>query len=253
MAQTTLDPREHDPRWDAGLYRRASIGDLVWEDLDGDGVQDSGEPGFGGVTVRLFDGAGTAVASTVTDGAGAYAFANLTPGVYHVAVDIPVGYVASPQDVGADAADSDINAGGVMASTNLESGEHDQGWDAGLSRPASIGGLVWEDLDANGVQDPGEAGIGDVTVRLFNGAGIEVRSTVTDAAGEYVFTGLTPGSYHVEVDIPDGLVASPRIRAPTTPWTPTSTSMASWRRPPSTRAKTTRGGMPAFIPEAPDR
>ena len=97
-----------------------------------------------------------------------------------------------------------------MASTNLESGEHDQGWDAGLSRPASIGGLVWEDLDANGVQDPEEPGIGDVTVRLFNGAGIEVRSTVTDAVGEYVFIGLTPGSYHVEVDIPDDRVASPQ-------------------------------------------
>jgi len=39
-----------------------------------------------------------------------------------------------------------------MASTSLASGEHDQGWDAGLARPASIGGLVWEDLDANGVQ-----------------------------------------------------------------------------------------------------
>ncbi|HAX82674.1 MAG TPA: PPXXXP-CTERM sorting domain-containing protein, partial [Actinobacteria bacterium] len=109
-----------------------------------------------------------------------------------------------------DAADSDIDAGGVMAWTSLESGEHDQGWDAGLSRPASIGGLVWEDLGANGVQDPGEVGIGEVTVRLFNGAGIEVRSTVTDAAGEYVFTGLTPGSYHVEVDIPDARVASPQ-------------------------------------------
>jgi hypothetical protein len=112
--------------------------------------------------------------------------------------------------VGADAVDSDIDAGGVMASTSLESGEHDQGWDAGLARPASIGGLVWEDLDANGVQDPGEVGIGDVTVRLFNGAGIEVRSTVTDADGAYVFTGLTPGAYHVEVDIPDDRVASPQ-------------------------------------------
>jgi hypothetical protein len=209
MAPTTLDPREHDPRWDAGLYRRASIGNLVWEDLDGDGIQDAGEAGIGGVTVRLFDGAGTEVASTVTDD-GAYAFANLTPGAYHVEVDIPAGYVASPRDVGADAVDSDIDAGGVMASTSLESGEHDQGWDAGLARPASIGGLVWEDLDANGVQDPGEVGIGDVTVRLFNGAGIEVRSTVTDADGAYVFTGLTPGAYHVEVDIPDDRVASPQ-------------------------------------------
>ena len=210
MASTTLDPREYDPRWDAGLYRRASIGDLVWEDLDGNGVQDPGEEGMGGVTVRLFDDAGTEVASTVTDDGGAYAFSNLTPGAYHVEVDIPNGLVASQRGAGADAVDSDIGAGGVMASTSLDSGEHDQTWDAGLSRPASIGDLVWEDLDGNGVQDPGEEGIGGVTVRLLNGAGIEVASTVTDDDGAYVFAGLRPGAYHVEVDIPDGFVASPR-------------------------------------------
>jgi hypothetical protein len=211
MASTALDPREYDPRWDAGLYRRASIGDLVWEDLDGDGVQDAGEPGFGGVTVRLFNGAGTEVASTVTDAAGAYAFANLTPGAYHVEVDIPGGYVASPRDQGSnDAVDSDIDSGGAMAQTALDSNENDPRWDAGLTRPASIGGLVWDDIDADGVQDPGEVGIAGVTVRLLNGAGTQVGSTVTDADGAYVFTGLTPGAYHVEVDIPDGLMASPQ-------------------------------------------
>lgn len=214
MASTTLDPREHDPRWDAGLYRRASIGNLIWEDLDADGVQDPGEPGLGGVTVRLFNGAGSEVASTVTNGAGEYLFAGLTPGSYHVEVAIPGGYVASPRDAGSDAADSDIDSGGAMAATNLDSGEQDLGWDAGLSRPASLGGLVWEDLDANGIQDPGEAGLVGITVRLFNGASVQVSSTVTDAAGEYLFSGLTPGSYHVEVEIPDGLVASPQDQGP---------------------------------------
>jgi hypothetical protein len=54
MASTTLDPAS-DPRWDAGFYRRASIG-------GGSGrismpmVCRTQEPGLGGVTVRLFDG-----------------------------------------------------------------------------------------------------------------------------------------------------------------------------------------------------
>jgi hypothetical protein len=38
---------------DAGLYRPASIGDFVWEDLNGNGQQDSGEPGIVGATVNL--------------------------------------------------------------------------------------------------------------------------------------------------------------------------------------------------------
>jgi hypothetical protein len=211
MAQTTLDPREHDPRWDAGLYRRASIGDRVWEDLDADGVQDAGEGGVGGVTVRLFDGAGTEVGSTVTSDDGSYVFSNLTPGAYQVEIDIPGGFVASPRDQGSDdAKDSDIDSGGVMAQTTLDSNENDLRWDAGLTRPASIGDLVWEDLDGDGIQDPGEPGIAGVTVRLFNSGGTQVRSTVTDADGEYLFSNLMPGVYHIEIDIPEGFVATLR-------------------------------------------
>ena len=38
-----------------------SIGDVVWSDLDGDGVQDEGEPGLVGVTVELLNSAGEVV------------------------------------------------------------------------------------------------------------------------------------------------------------------------------------------------
>ena len=43
-----------DTTWDAGLYEPVSIGDYVWEDIDGDGIQDVNEPGISGVTVRLY-------------------------------------------------------------------------------------------------------------------------------------------------------------------------------------------------------
>ena len=209
MAETTLDPREHDPSWDAGLYRPASIGDQVWEDVDGDGIQNPGEGGMSGVTVRLFDGNGAEVASTVTDDDGVYVFDDLRPGTYHVEVDIPGGFVASPRDQGSDeAVDSDIDSGGVMVATTLESGEEDVSWDAGVAVPASIGDLVWEDLDGDGIQDPGEPGIEGVTVRLLTGGGTQVRTAVTDADGEYRFSGLRPGTYRIEVDLPDGYAAT---------------------------------------------
>jgi hypothetical protein len=193
----------NDPTW------VPAIGDRVWEDLDADGVHDPGEPGIGGVTVRLFDDSGTELGSTVTDDDGAYGFSNLTPGPYHVEVGIPGGFVASPRHRGSDGTeDSDVNAGGVMAVTTLDSGEHDTGWDAGLYRAASIGDLVWEDLDGDGIQDPGEEGIGGVTVRLFNGAGTEVGSTVTDDDGAYLFSNLAHGKYHIEIDIPEGFVTT---------------------------------------------
>lgn len=44
----------------------ASIGDFVWNDLDGDGVQDAGEAGVEGVRVVLLDGQGAPLADVLT-------------------------------------------------------------------------------------------------------------------------------------------------------------------------------------------
>ena len=49
----------------------------MWHDLDGDGIQDPGEPGVAGVTVELFRvGEQAPVDSIVTDANGAYLFDN---------------------------------------------------------------------------------------------------------------------------------------------------------------------------------
>ena len=42
-----------DSTVDAGLFRPISIGDRVWFDANGDGVQDAGEPGIVGATVSV--------------------------------------------------------------------------------------------------------------------------------------------------------------------------------------------------------
>ncbi|MCB9296613.1 MAG: hypothetical protein H6559_26390 [Lewinellaceae bacterium] len=40
----TLSSGENDPTNDAGYYESAFIGDFVWQDTDGDGIQDAGGP-----------------------------------------------------------------------------------------------------------------------------------------------------------------------------------------------------------------
>ena len=60
----------------------------------------------------------------------------------------------------------------------------------------TLGGLVWHDLDEDGVIDPDEAGIAEVGVRL-NGEGDLVRLTHTAADGTYRFDGLAAGYYTV--------------------------------------------------------
>src|SRR6202007_784682 len=51
----------------AGLVvQQATLGDRVWEDSNGNGVQDAGEAGIDGVKVDLKDSLGNVVGSTVT-------------------------------------------------------------------------------------------------------------------------------------------------------------------------------------------
>jgi hypothetical protein len=57
--------------------------------------------------------------------------------------------------------------------------------------PIEIGNRVWLDGNANGVQDPGEAGISGVTVHLFNAANTQIGTAVTDTNGEYYFVSST--------------------------------------------------------------
>ncbi|WUR15161.1 SdrD B-like domain-containing protein [[Empedobacter] haloabium] len=193
---------------DAGLYRAASLGNKVWYDCDGDGIQDSGEAGIGGARVTLLDGAGKALATTTTDCNGLYQFANLKPGSYSVQFDksaLPSGYVITRRDAGSDdARDSDIGADGRSHQVTLVSGENNTSVDAGVTAAASVGNRVWEDSDFDGVQDAGEAGVCGVTVRLYDAAHNLQASTVTAADGSYKFGNLQAGSYSVEVVKPNG-------------------------------------------------
>lgn len=49
------------------------VGNIVWEDTDGDGIQDAGESGISGLIVQLYEN-GTLVGSTTTDANGNYFF-----------------------------------------------------------------------------------------------------------------------------------------------------------------------------------
>lgn len=56
----------------------------------------------------------------------------------------------------------------------------------------SVNGVAFVDANSNGTQEPGEAGLANVSVSLTGGG-----SVLTDANGAYSFSGLTSGSYTV--------------------------------------------------------
>jgi len=187
---------DYDDTIDFGFYQPPSIGDRVWEDLNGNGLQDAGEPGIGGVTVELLDDLLAVRASTITDSLGAYGFGELTPGQYSVRFITPAGYIPTLANQGNDSADSDA-VSGVAGPFTLESGEANATVDAGFYKPAAIGNYVFNDLNFNGLQDPGEPGIPGVTVRLLDTKDQIVQIVTSDAKGFYEFTNLVPAVYYV--------------------------------------------------------
>lgn len=101
----TVDPKDgysvddngcaiRNPDYNSGPFF-GTIGDFVWNDVDGDGVQDTGEAGIDGVTLDLWldeDNSGTInagdtfVGTRTTSGGGAYDFTGLVAGNYIVDV-----------------------------------------------------------------------------------------------------------------------------------------------------------------------
>jgi hypothetical protein len=112
----------------------AALGDFVWGDTDGDGIQDAGEPGIANVTVELLDAGMTVIATTMTAADGSYSFTGLTPGDYFVRFVKPDGYDFTTQDAGADdGLDSDADPlTGKTTLITLSPGETDNTIDAGF-------------------------------------------------------------------------------------------------------------------------
>ena len=54
MKSIILESGESNRTIDAGLFRKGSIGDFVWEDLNGDGIRNNNElnEGINGVRVK---------------------------------------------------------------------------------------------------------------------------------------------------------------------------------------------------------
>ena len=75
-----------------------------------------------------------------------------------------------------------------------------------------IGDRVWEDTNRDGCQDPGEIGMGGITVTLTgtdNDGNAVNMSTVTLANGYYLFDNLNPGNYTVAFGLPNNYAFSP--------------------------------------------
>jgi uncharacterized repeat protein (TIGR01451 family) len=206
----TLTSGTSDLKWDMGVYKNASIGDRVWVDSNGNGIQDDGEDCQGlSVEIALLDKDNRELNKTTTTNCN-YKFENLRPGDYKIKVKLPQSYNATNSNLGDEAKDSDVDPLTNMTSVyTLTSGEENSDVDIGMLKDGSIGNRVWFDDNKNGIQDDGEDGVEGVVVKLLKD-GEEINQTKTSSNGTYLFSNLRPANYGIKIELPTGYKLSPK-------------------------------------------
>jgi hypothetical protein len=181
-----------------------TISGKVYHDFDKDRINDAGEPGVSGFTVKLYKNSlwwNSAVQSTTTDANGNYSFPNLENGTYAIELIKKDQWKQLSGDFQ-----------GVVVSNNAISNRNFAVFSKqGTSTPpqsgdGSISGKVFKDDDKDRFLDSGESGIQGVTIKLYKNAGWwgkhgknnPIATVVTDAQGNYSFGNLADGTYSVE-------------------------------------------------------
>ncbi len=141
----------------------------VFEDTDGDGTQDAGEPDLAGVDVTLTPSSGGPITVT-TDANGDYS------------TTVPSGDVDA--DV-TDPANSVLTTGNDPQTVTVPAGGTGTAGNVGFQFQGTIDGHVFEDVDGDGVQDVGEPDLAGVDVTLTPAGGGSPITVTTGANGDY--------------------------------------------------------------------
>lgn len=113
------------------------LGNLVWQDKNGNGIQDPREGGIGGICVNLLDENGKLLQQTTTDSNGYYGF-NVKAGRYILEFKKPAWLEFTEKNVGDEATDSDVDSASGRTEPINVSGSSLLFWDAGLVPSASV-------------------------------------------------------------------------------------------------------------------
>ena len=182
-----------------GYATNYTIKGTVYRDADRSESLEDGEKLYQGVTVDLLDNAGNVVATTTTDAHGAYAFTSLEEGTYKVRVhkEGPIADLVQTEDPDAT---KDNTSGDITLELNDPIKEN---VNFGYISDNSISGTIYRDDNRSNSLNGGEAGYPEQTVQLLDKDGAVIKTTKTDANGNYSFDNLPDGTYSVKV-VKDG-------------------------------------------------
>lgn len=167
-------------------FRGSTLAGILFNDINKNGIQDAGEPGFPGLRVDL---TGKGQATILTDSIGKYHFSDLDPGTYTVHERLPEGW--QPVPPGADSLVVSLGLDDSVTGKNFPN----------YYRGNTISGRVVFDRRESGSFHPEDQPIPDcrITVR-----GPTIDSALTGSGGEYSFIRLPPGAYTVSAEARTG-------------------------------------------------
>ncbi|MBC1504005.1 hypothetical protein HB825_07500 [Listeria booriae] len=177
-----------------------SVSDVMFEDLNGNAVQDSNETtGIAGIKVELYNDQGTLIGTATTGTDGRYTFSNVPDGTYYLHVDMST----LPTDEKLYTTQGINGSDGNSSYFTISGGNAVTGYHFGFyPEQGAIQSFVYNDANGNGQKDSGEAGISGVHVALYNETGTKVADATTDSSGAYSFKAVKPGKYYAKADIP---------------------------------------------------
>ncbi|HMP77878.1 MAG TPA: SdrD B-like domain-containing protein [Pirellulaceae bacterium] len=198
----------HGVNYDFFEVRPVSISGTVHANVDGNCTYNPevGDYYLSGVTLRLLDLQGNQIAVTQTDALGRYVFEGMLPGTYRVVQDQPAGLLDGGVHVGTVNGVARGQTSSNQFLVTLTSGDQGVNYNFCEHVPTQICGYVYHDRNNDGIRGPGEEGIANVVIRLFDAQGQLIAQTTTNAEGRYCFTDLMAGTYQLRQVQPTNFV-----------------------------------------------
>ena len=193
MGQTWSDQR-------IGGVVPAVLRGRVWMDENNNGLREEGEMTPAGLALQVTDEqTGELFDTLYTSDEGVFEFEGMVPGSYAVS------YQADENtDLPPEGDNTFRKEGSHLAMSGIALGEGDVREDLtlGFVKFTAMGGMVWIDRGSVTEALPG------AMVRLLDEAENTLQSQYTTETGSWRFTGLMPGTYRIQAELPEGTVVA---------------------------------------------
>ncbi len=188
-----------------GVMPVTSLSVRFYQDADANGLCNPEDQPFAGAVLSVYDH-DRQVAEVLSDENGLARIPVLRGGEMDVRAVLPEGCVFTVN--GEENLFAALTASGdVTIALTLPHGEQST-FAAGVTKAASVSGIIFNDTDLNGRMDSSEKGLSGFTVQAINPDGTMVSQTVTDTIGAYTLSGLIPQSYTLRVLMVDAWVCT---------------------------------------------